>query len=202
MNGVAETNHTMMRIQDHEFLRQDIQRLGILECQSLGHYTWHTQLLSYFAYCRDHVSYPSASMVCPHSQPLGILHLKTKTPCSNIQPDINAVILTALIQPFVIIQSFTARQENLRLDPDTSYRRFHVTCPFHFDGTNFPSTNLIATAVHSKLVAIGVVVVYPWPLLIPPWQPLRLRVAVLFFNAGESCGFSVLAFGLVAFEDG
>ena len=51
-------------------------------------------------------------------------------------------------------------------------------------------------------MAIGFVVVDPGPLLVAPWKPLRVGVTIVFFESGKACRVPVLAFGLVAFQDG
>ena len=58
------------------------------------------------------------------------------------------------------------------------------------------------TAVHSDIVAVCFVVIYPGTFLISPRELLRLCVAIVFFESGEGGRVPVLALGLIAFEDG
>lgn len=56
--------------------------------------------------------------------------------------------------------------------------------------------------MHSKIMPISFIVVYPGPFLISPWKPLILSVAVVIFESSERARVSVFAFGLVTLEDG
>ena len=49
---------------------------------------------------------------------------------------------------------------------------------------------------------ISFIIVHTGPFLIPPRESLLLGVAVVFFKSSECAGVSILAFGLVALEDG
>lgn len=106
------------------------------------------------------------------------------------------------VQPVIIVQPLTAREENLGLDPYDSPRRFHVAHPLHF---NAVAVGLLSSSpVHGDVVPVHSVVVYPGPLWVPPRQPLRLGgvAVVFFFESGEGGRVAVLAAGLVALEDG
>lgn len=56
--------------------------------------------------------------------------------------------------------------------------------------------------MYDYIVPISLVVIYSVPLLVSPRKSLRLCIAVVVFESREMCGVAVLAFGLIAFEDG
>lgn len=56
--------------------------------------------------------------------------------------------------------------------------------------------------MYSRIVPISLVVKYSEPLWVLPKKSLRLCSAVIVFESGEICGVAILAFRLIALEDG
>ena len=108
----------------------------------------------------------------------------------------------ASIKSIVVIQFLTRRQEYLRLDSYSPFRRFYVTCPVRFNKITIASIGLTPPAVDNDDMATEVIVVYSRFFLISPWKLLRTRDGVELAESGKGCRVLVLAFALVTHEHG